>query len=99
MKWPTKFGRPIRRSTFGHAAAQDTFLELMRRETRASMLGAIDWLILRHQACPWRPHTAAAKAYRLGYDRERAENPNPVIPPLPDLPRARGPDGTSPYEK
>lgn len=54
------------------------------------MLGAIDWLIHRKPACPWSPSSHAARLYREGYDQERRDNPNPNIPTIPDLPRARG---------
>jgi hypothetical protein len=89
MTWPTKSKRPIRRSTFGHAANFDPWLWSYRYATTARLLGEIDWLLHRHSCCPWPHNTHAAHAYNRGFNAERAANPHPDLPPLPDIPRAR----------
>jgi len=99
MSWPTKSNRPIRRATFGHTATYDPWMWAYRYATTGRLLGEIDWILHRHPCCPWPPHSHAARAYTTGFDAERAANPRPDIPPLPDIPRARQRLGKGPDEK
>jgi len=91
MRSRAKSSRPTRRTNFGRAARYDRYLDGLRRETRASLLGAVDWILHRHPACPWRPTGHAGKAYTRAFNAERAQDPRPAFPPIPDLPRAREP--------
>jgi hypothetical protein len=91
MRRRSKSSRATRRTTFGRAATYDLYLDGLRRDTRASTLGAVDWMLHRHPACPWRSSGHAGKAYTRAFNAERAQDPRPAFPPIPDLPRARAP--------
>lgn len=88
-KHPTHNGRPIRRSTFGHAASYDAYLVVARFAMRAAELAAVDWLIHRRKANPYRPGSPAHGAYDRAFNREQLADPHPNFHPIPDLPRAR----------
>lgn len=78
-----------RRASFHRTAREDIYLSWLRRDTRATDLGEIDWMLHQTNCNPYRAGQPAHRAYELGFARAKRQDPTPASPALQDLPHLR----------